>query len=416
MKVNQGKIARFNDTHDVTEEQQFKELVRAVGELAKTYNADTDDTSKGKELADAVFHARSLAEVRDINLTQLVNETIEENVLVNTLTDGDGVTQSTSAWTIEEWDSYEYDRRTTYVDAAIPDDEEPTLVGYDCETDAIAVDVWNDDSVFLYPEGLEPGDAEIDEFERRMLKDDEDPIEVAMEMVLEHGYEPPFTIEDPESADWEYLDRVESGGWVDIGGFAWDADTVEIHRSEDVYDGDCELPYIVTADDVVEKDVVWESRQQPPVDDDLPTYGWAVAEHAVEGLLDEYLVEHEDETEQVDVSRPGHRFFNVAREVDDVVSTPIDVADAARLYESHAHGSLNSICKLRYCDGEALLRDTQWTVYQVKSHGAVFTHDKGALACPIEQVQDVVDHVVEETDYVVTYTDEDSEYVEVDHE
>ena len=41
MKIEQYKIAQFNNKHDVTETQQFNALVEEVGELAEVCNRDS---------------------------------------------------------------------------------------------------------------------------------------------------------------------------------------------------------------------------------------------------------------------------------------------------------------------------------------------------------------------------------------
>jgi len=113
-EIPQYKIGQFNSKHDVTEDQQFKALVeeveelrscyshrndsvknREVGELAEVYNRDTADERVAEELADVLFVARSLAELRDINVTAHLNDVIAENNAKNSETDGQKVTKDT---------------------------------------------------------------------------------------------------------------------------------------------------------------------------------------------------------------------------------------------------------------------------------------------------------------------------------
>ena len=91
--INQPAIARFNGKHDVTEDQQFKALVEEVGELAEVYNRDTTDERVAEELADVLFVARSLAELRDIDIGKELNTVIEENIQKDESTDGEKVTK-----------------------------------------------------------------------------------------------------------------------------------------------------------------------------------------------------------------------------------------------------------------------------------------------------------------------------------
>ena len=94
MRIRQGDIETFNGKHSVTEDQQFRALVEEVGELAEAYNRDADDEAVAEELADVIFVARSLAGLRDINISTVVNETTAENLSKTTETDGDKVTKS----------------------------------------------------------------------------------------------------------------------------------------------------------------------------------------------------------------------------------------------------------------------------------------------------------------------------------
>jgi len=93
--IPQYKIAQFNSRHDVTEEQQFQALVEEVGELAEALNTEAGDDAVAEELADIKFVARSLAELRDINITSELVETIEENDEKNQSTQGQKVTKQT---------------------------------------------------------------------------------------------------------------------------------------------------------------------------------------------------------------------------------------------------------------------------------------------------------------------------------
>jgi len=88
----QAAIARFNSRHDVTEDQQFKMLCEEVGELAEALNTDGD---VAEELADVIFVARSLAEIRDINITDEVADVTWENLDKDESTEGQKVTKAT---------------------------------------------------------------------------------------------------------------------------------------------------------------------------------------------------------------------------------------------------------------------------------------------------------------------------------
>jgi len=93
--IPQYKIAQFNSRHDITEDQQFKALVEEVGELAEALNRHRGDDAIAEELADVVFVARSLAELRDINITSELVETIAENNKKDESTSGQKVTKQT---------------------------------------------------------------------------------------------------------------------------------------------------------------------------------------------------------------------------------------------------------------------------------------------------------------------------------
>jgi len=112
----QADIHRFNEKHDVTEDQQFKMLCEEVGELAEALNTGSGDERVAEEgagsqretsinagngeiasaLADVIFVARSLAELRDINITHEVAAVTEENLAKDESTDGQKVTKATS--------------------------------------------------------------------------------------------------------------------------------------------------------------------------------------------------------------------------------------------------------------------------------------------------------------------------------
>jgi len=92
-EIPQYKIAQFNSKHNVTEDQQFKQLVEEVGELSEALNRD-DTAAITEELADIVFVARSLVELRGINITDELTKVIKENRSKDTQTDGQKVTKS----------------------------------------------------------------------------------------------------------------------------------------------------------------------------------------------------------------------------------------------------------------------------------------------------------------------------------
>jgi len=90
--IAQHKIAQFVDKHDLGEEQ-FKVLVEEVGEVAEAYHRDAPDEEIAEELADVIYVARALAEMRDINISRVLNEVAEENLHKDISTDGDKVTK-----------------------------------------------------------------------------------------------------------------------------------------------------------------------------------------------------------------------------------------------------------------------------------------------------------------------------------
>lgn len=95
--IKQYQIAWFNEKHSPTEDQQFMALVEELGELAEAYNTDASDECIAEELADIIFIARTLAEMRDINISRAVNETARENNQKDTSTEGQKITKSSDA-------------------------------------------------------------------------------------------------------------------------------------------------------------------------------------------------------------------------------------------------------------------------------------------------------------------------------
>ena len=104
--IDQYRIALFNDKHDVTEDAQFRQLVEELGELAEAYNREAGNEVVGEELADVIFVARSLAELREINVTAIVDDVIDENAQKDTSTEGQKVTKDhlVPAWSVESDD------------------------------------------------------------------------------------------------------------------------------------------------------------------------------------------------------------------------------------------------------------------------------------------------------------------------
>jgi NTP pyrophosphatase (non-canonical NTP hydrolase) len=121
--IRQDLIARFVNKHDFGDEQMYA-LFEEVGELAATaapsgkagcmgaamalgieseFRLRTGDNidevqiddvdALAEELADVVFVARGIAEIYDINLTSVLNETARENIQKNTDTDGHKITK-----------------------------------------------------------------------------------------------------------------------------------------------------------------------------------------------------------------------------------------------------------------------------------------------------------------------------------
>lgn len=121
--IRQDLIARFVNKHDFGDEQMYV-LFEEVGELAATAapsgkagcmgaamalgmesesrlrtGGDIDEVqiddvdALAEELADVVFVARGIAEIYDINLTSVLNETARENIQKNTDTDGHKITK-----------------------------------------------------------------------------------------------------------------------------------------------------------------------------------------------------------------------------------------------------------------------------------------------------------------------------------
>ena len=95
--IKQYKIGQFNSKHSITEDQQFKALVEELGELSEALNTDATDEQVAEELADILFVSRSLAELREINISSELNGTIDENLGKNTATDGQKVTKEVSS-------------------------------------------------------------------------------------------------------------------------------------------------------------------------------------------------------------------------------------------------------------------------------------------------------------------------------
>lgn len=91
--INQYGVHSFNERHSVSEQQQFRALIEEVGELAEALNTEAGDDAVAEELADIIFVARSLAELRDIDISHVVNETIAENSDKDATTNGQKVTK-----------------------------------------------------------------------------------------------------------------------------------------------------------------------------------------------------------------------------------------------------------------------------------------------------------------------------------
>lgn len=123
--VDQYRIAQFNDTHDVTEDAQFRQLVEEVGELAEAYNREVGDEGVGEELADVIFVARSLAELREINVTAMVSDVIDENAQKDTSKDGQKVTKDhlVPAWSVVSDDDVDVEDSAVRGKWGVTDDE-----------------------------------------------------------------------------------------------------------------------------------------------------------------------------------------------------------------------------------------------------------------------------------------------------
>lgn len=93
MTVYQYRIAQFNSKHDTDMDAQFRQLVEEVGELAEALNRE-DSELLAEEIGDVVFVARSMAELEDIDVTEMVNQIAEENLEKDAETDGSKVTKS----------------------------------------------------------------------------------------------------------------------------------------------------------------------------------------------------------------------------------------------------------------------------------------------------------------------------------
>jgi len=78
MHVRQYRIFKFNHRHDVSEDEQFSRLVSEMGDLADAYSTGASDEVVAEELANLIFTARSLAELRDIDVSEVVNDTVED--------------------------------------------------------------------------------------------------------------------------------------------------------------------------------------------------------------------------------------------------------------------------------------------------------------------------------------------------
>jgi NTP pyrophosphatase (non-canonical NTP hydrolase) len=191
--IPQNRIGQFNLKHDLDERGQMLALTEEVGELAEAYHREAPADEIAEELADVLFVARSLAELRDINASRELCETIDENLEKDTSTDGSKVTKQSSStlgddWSIREWDSYGSNRGfEVFVDTSIPEDVSPNTISKyaDFEVGNITVDVnrTGDATMHLYGEGTKPVPSSAD---MKWSVGDDDPIAVATEMVKKY--------------------------------------------------------------------------------------------------------------------------------------------------------------------------------------------------------------------------------------
>jgi len=72
----QADIHRFNSANNVTEDEQLDKLLTEVAALCQ-YSADATDGDVEDQLSNVIFLARSLAELRDINISSAVEDTIK---------------------------------------------------------------------------------------------------------------------------------------------------------------------------------------------------------------------------------------------------------------------------------------------------------------------------------------------------
>jgi NTP pyrophosphatase (non-canonical NTP hydrolase) len=91
--VDAQGIAQFVIKHDLTVDQQFRQLAEELGELAEALNCEEDTEAIAEEIGDVVFVARTIGYLHQIPVTPALNEVTEENLGKNTETDGDKVTK-----------------------------------------------------------------------------------------------------------------------------------------------------------------------------------------------------------------------------------------------------------------------------------------------------------------------------------
>lgn len=191
--IPQNRIGQFNLKHDLDERGQMLALTEEVGELAEAYHREAPADEIAEELADVLFVARSLAELRGINASRELCETIDENLEKDTSTDGSKVTKQASStlgdvWSISQWDSYGPNHGfKVFVDTEIPEDASANTISKyaDFEVGNVTVDVnqAGDKTVYLYGEGTKPVPHNAD---MKRAAGNDDPIAVATEMVKEH--------------------------------------------------------------------------------------------------------------------------------------------------------------------------------------------------------------------------------------
>lgn len=103
------------------------------------------------------------------------------------------------------------------------------------------------------------------------------------------------------------------------------------------------------------------------------------------------------------MTRPTMKVYHLLKDHQHASSIPIDVAKGA-VHHQGGNGPLESLVYLKTVDGNELDKSSQIVGYQVRDTGAVLLpkNERGAWACPIGRLEDVVNEIVENTGYIIT--------------